>query len=195
VKYQFIADHRPEFSITVMCRGLGVSRSGYYAWRKRPTCARKMADQSLTEQIETIHQNSRRTYGSPRIQEELADNGVQCGHNRVARLMGEVGLAAKQSRKFKITTTDSNHDDPVAPNVLDRDFTAERPNQKWLADITYIPTDEGWLYLAAVLDLYSRRIVGWAMADTLERQLVIAACTWPWKLVSLRQGCCITPIG
>ncbi len=175
MKYQFIADHQAEFSITLMCRVLGVSRSGYYAGRKRPPSARKMADQGLVEQIETIHQDSRRTYGSPRIHQELAENGVQCGHNRVARLMQMVGLAAKQSSKFKITTTDSHHDYPVAPNVLDRDFTAERPNQKWLTDITYIPTDEGWLYLAAVLDLYSRRIVGWAMADTLERSLVIAA--------------------
>jgi transposase InsO family protein len=175
MKYQFIADHRQEFLITVMCRVLGVSRSGYYAWRKRPTCARKMADQTLTEQIETIHQDSRRTYGSPRIHDELVETGVKCGHNRVARLMGAMGLAAKQSRKFKLTTTDSQHDYPIKPNVLDRDFTAERPNQKWLADITYLPTEEGWLYLAVVLDLYSRRIVGWAMADNLERQLVLAA--------------------
>jgi transposase InsO family protein len=153
VKYQFIADHRQEFLITIMCRVLGVSRSGYYAWRKRPTCARKMADQTLTEHIEIIHHNSRRTYGSPRIHDELVKNGVKCGHKRVARLMREVGLAAKQCRKFKITTTDSNHNDPIAPNVLNRDFSAERPNQKWLADITYIPTDEGWLYLAVVLDL------------------------------------------
>lgn len=175
MKYQFIADHRQEFLITIMCRVLDVSRSGYYAWRKRPTCARKMADQSLTEQIERIHYHSRRTYGSPRIHDELVENGTKCGHNRVARLMREVGLAAKQSRKFKITTTDSHHNDPIAPNILDRDFRAERPNQKWLTDITYIPTDEGWLYLAAVLDMYSRRIVGWAMAETLERQLVLTA--------------------
>jgi transposase InsO family protein len=104
-----------------------------------------MADQTLTEQIETIHQDSRRSYGSPRIYETLAENGVQCGRNRVARLMREVGLAAKQSRKFKIITTDSHHNDPIAPNLLDRDFSAEQPNQKWLTDITSIPTDEGWL--------------------------------------------------
>jgi putative transposase len=175
VKYQFIAAHRQEFKITVMCRVLGVSRSGYYAWGKRPTSARKMADQSLTEQIESIHQKSRRTYGSIRIQIELADQGIKCGHNRVARLMREIGLSAKQSRKFKIITTDSKHDYPIAPHLLDRDFTSERPNQKWLGDITFIPTAEGWLYLAAVLDLYSRRIVGWAMAATLDRSLVLAA--------------------
>jgi len=175
VKYQFIAHHYEEFKITVMCRVLGVSRSGYYAWCKRPTSARKMADQSLSEQIELIHQNSRQTYGSVRIQVELAENGIICGHNRVAGLMREIGLNAKQNRKFKIITTDSNHNQPIAPNLLDRDFTARQPNQKWLTDITFIPTDEGWLYLAAVLDLYARRIVGWAMAETLERQLVLAA--------------------
>ena len=153
MKYQFIAAHVQEFKITVMCRVLGVSRSGYYAWGKRPTSARKMADQSLTEKIEVIHQKSRRTYGSISIQKELAKNGIKCGHNRVARLMREVGLSAKQIRKFKISTTDSNHDQPIAPNLLERNFTAKKPNQKWLGDITFIPTVEGWLYLAAVLDL------------------------------------------
>ena len=158
-----------------MCRVLSVSRSGYYAWRQRPVSAREMANQELTEQIKDIHQRSRQTYGSPRIQAELADNGVKCGHNRVARLMRQADLRAKQSRKFKGTTTDSDHHYPVAPNRLNQDFTASRANEKWLADITYIPTDEGWLYLATVLDLYSRRIVGWAMSDSLHRQLVIEA--------------------
>jgi putative transposase len=175
VKYQFIANHRQEFEITVMCRVLGVARSGYYAWRQRPVSAREMANQELTEQIKDIHQQSRQTYGSPRIQAELADNGVKCGHNRVARLMQEADLQAKQSRKFKVSTSDSNHEYPVAPNRLNQDFSASRANQKWLADISYIPTDEGWLYLATVLDLYSRRIVGWAMSDSLHRQLVLDA--------------------
>ena len=134
-----------------------------------------MADQSLTEQIEVIHQKSRQTYGSIRIQVELAKNGIKCGHKRVARLMREIGLSAKQSRKFKIITTDRNPNQPIAPHLLDRDFTAQQPNQKWLTDLPFIPTAEGWLYLAAVLDLYSRRIVGWAMAESLERQLVLAA--------------------
>jgi putative transposase len=175
VKYQFIADHREEFEITVMCRVLGVVRSGYYAWRQRPISAREMANQDLSQQIKKIHQHSGQTYGSPRIQAELAAQGVRCGHNRVARLMRQAELQSKQSRKFKVATTDSSHNYPVAPNRLNQDFTASRANQKWLADITYIPTDEGWLYLATVLDLYSRRIVGWAMSDSLERQLVIDA--------------------
>jgi transposase InsO family protein len=153
VKYQFIANHWAEFKITVMCRVLGVSRSGYYGWGKRPSSPRKMADQSLTEQIEVIHQKSRRPYGSIRIQKELADEGLKCGHNRLARLMREVGLSAKQCRKFKISTTDSNHDQPIAPNLLEPDFSLKKPNQKWLGDITFIPTTEGWLYLAVILDL------------------------------------------
>jgi putative transposase len=175
VKYQFIAAHREEFEITVMCRVLAVSRSGYYAWRQRPASPREMANQALSQQIKTIHQQSRQTYGSPRIQVELAENGVSCGHNRVARLMRDEELWAKQKRKFRVTTTDSTHPYPVAPNLLNQDFTTSRPDEKWLTDITYIPTAEGWLYLAVVMDLYSRRIVGWAMSDGLERYLVIAA--------------------
>ena len=175
MKYQFITTHRQEFEITVMCRVLQVSRSGYYAWRQRPVSGREMANQKLTQQIEEIHQQSRQTYGSPRIQAELADQGVKCGPNRVARLMQEAELQAKQSRQFKVTTTDSAHNYPVAPNLLARNFQANRANEKWLADITYIPTAEGWLYLAAVMDLYSRRIVGWAMGESLERGLPLAA--------------------
>jgi transposase InsO family protein len=175
MKYQFIADHQQEFKITAMCRVLKVSRSGYYAWRKRPVSKREMANQKLTEQIEEIHQESRQTYGSPRIHAELADQGVKCGHNRVARLMRKAELRAKQKRKFKVTTTDSVHNYPVAPNLLAQDFQASQPNEKWVADITYIATAEGWLYLAAVMDLYSRRIVGWAMSDSLERWLPLAA--------------------
>jgi putative transposase len=175
VKYKFIAAHREEFEITVMCRVLAVSRSGYYAWLKRPISARKMADQELTQQIKDIHQQSRQTYGSPRIQAELVEQGINCGHKRVARLMRDERLFAKQKRKFRVITTDSTHNYPVALNLLDQDFSASRPNEKWTTDITYIPTAQGWLYLAVVLDLYSRRIVGWAMSDSLERHLVIAA--------------------
>ena len=182
MKYQFITAHREEFEITVMCRVLAVSRSGYYAWRKRPTSPRKMADQALSQQIKEIHQQSRQTYGSPRIQVELAENGVNCGHKRVARLMRDEELFAKQSRQFKVTTTDSAHSYPVAPNLLDQDFNASQPNKKWLTDITYIPPAEGWLYLAVVMDLYSRRIVGWAMSDSLERHLVIAALQMALKM-------------
>ena len=175
MKYQFMADHQQEFEITTMCRVLKVSRSGYYAWRRRPVSARKMANQKLTEQIEEIHQQSRQTYGSPRIHAELTNRGVHCGHNRVARLMRQAELRAKKNQKLKVKTTDSAHNYPVAPNLLEQDFQASRPNEKWVADITYIATAEGWLYLATVMDLYSRRIVGWAMGDTLARSLPLAA--------------------
>jgi len=158
-----------------MCRVLKVSRSGYYAWRKRPVSARKMANDKLTEKIKEIYHQSRQTYGSPRIQAELRGNGLKYGHNRVARLMREAQLRAKQKGKFKVTTTDSNHNYPVAPNLLKQDFAASRSNEKWVSDLTYIPTAEGWLYLAAVMDLYSRRIVGWAMGHTLARWLTMAA--------------------
>ena len=175
MKYQFIADHRQEFEISTMCRVLVVSRSGYYAWRKRPVSKREMANRKLTEQIEEIHQESRKTYGSPRIWVELVKRGIRCGRHRVARLMRQAKLRAKQSRSFKVITTNSNHAYPVAPNLLAQQFQASQPNETWLADITYIPTAQGWLYLAVVLDMYSRRIVGWAMADNLARWLPLAA--------------------
>lgn len=175
MKFQFIDQHQHQFVIAVMCRVLSVSRSGYYAWRKRPASPRKMANDIVLEKIKAAHRKSRQTYGSPRIQAELVAQGIRCGHNRVARLMRLNGLRAKQKRAFKVKTTDSNHHQPVAPNLLDQDFQTDQPDRKWLTDITYIATAEGWLYLAVVLDLYSRRIVGWAMSDRLERQLVIDA--------------------
>lgn len=175
MKYQFIEEHRDEYPITVMCRVLGVSRSGYYAWRKRTPSAREMANQTLWSRIKRIYDQSGGSYGSPRIQAELVDQGFQCGENRVARLMRRHGLRATAGVRFKLVTTDPNHPYPIAPNLLDQNFTAEQQDQIWLADITYIPTAEGWLYLAGVLDLYSRRIVGWAMSDSLERWLTLEA--------------------
>ena len=158
-----------------MCRVLGVVRSGYYRWRKAPLGKRKMADLILSMHIKDIFEQSRDTYGSYRIYAELLDEGIRCGRERVARLARENNLEPKAARRFKVMSTDSNHKLPVAPNVLDRKFTAKEPDKIWLTDITYVPTAEGWLYLAAVMDLYSRRIVGWAMSDSLHRQLVIKA--------------------
>lgn len=175
MKYQFIEDHRKQYPVTLMCQVLEIARSGYYAWRKQPLSARKMADLLLLMHIQDIFEQSRQTYGSYRIQATLADQGLRCGRKRVARLMREYNLEPKTSRPFKVVTTDTNHTLPVAPNRLNQEFTADRPDQIWLTDITYIPTAEGWLYLAVVLDLYSRRIVGWAMSDSLHRQLVIDA--------------------
>lgn len=174
MRFQFIHDHRQAYPLTLMCRVLAVSRSGYYAWRKRGPSARKMADKVLLALIRLHHKKSRGSYGSPRIHEALHEEGVHCGRKRVARLMREAGLRARQKRSYKVTTQ-SNHNLPVAPNLLDQDFTVEQPNETWLSDITYIATAEGWLYLAVVLDLYSRQIVGWSMQPTLARQLPLAA--------------------
>lgn len=157
-----------------MCSVLQVSRSGYYAWRKRSPSKRKMANQRLLGKIKTIYKDNLEAYGSPRITQALRRQGQRCGENRVARLMCLNGIQAKSSRRFHVTTR-RNATHPVAPNLLRRNFSAQRPNQIWLADITYIPTQEGWLYLAAVLDMYSRRIVGWAMDRRMTEQLTLDA--------------------
>jgi transposase InsO family protein len=171
MKYQFIEAHREEFAVKIMCRVLGVSKSGYYDWRKRKPSARDKANAKLVEEIKRIFKRSRKTYGSPRIHAELKAQGKTCSLNRVARLMRKHGIRARRRRR-RVRTTDSKHKQPIAPNLLERRFEAEGPNQKWVADITYIDTAEGWLYLATVMDLFSRRVVGWAMADHMERSLV-----------------------
>lgn len=174
MRFQFIEDHRDEFPVARMCRMLGVSRSGYYARRKRPVSAREMANQELYKKIKAVYNENHGVYGSPRIYRALKKQGVACSENRVARLMRLRSLQAKQTKRYK-TATKRNKAQPVAPNLLQRDFVAQRPNQKWLTDITYIPTQEGWLYLAAVLDLFSRRIVGWAMSDRMTSDLTMDA--------------------
>ena len=175
MRYQFIEGHRNDYPVTLLCRVMQVARSGYYAWRKEPLSLRKVADMVLLQHIRDIFEEGRQTYGSGRIQGILADQGLCCGRERIARLMQVDGLKPKTRRPFRAITTDSKHQLPVATNHLDQDFTADGPDQKWVTDITYIPTAEDWLYLAVVLDLYSRRIVGWAMSDSLHRQLVIDA--------------------
>jgi transposase InsO family protein len=157
-----------------LCNALGVSVSGYYAWKKRPECNRKQENKPLLAEIKVIHKQSRETYGSPRIHVDLEEKGIYCSENRVARLMKSHQIAAKRKRKF-VVTTDSNHDLPVAENKLNQEFSATKPNEKWVTDITYIWTREGWLYLAVVLDLFSRKVVGWAMDQSMERGLVINA--------------------
>jgi len=173
MRYQFIEAHREEYVVTLMCRVLNVSSSGYYAWRKRPCSQREMANRELLKEIEAAHEESNGTYGSPRIYAEVKDK-VACSENRVARLMKKHGIAAKQKKRYKRTTR-ANTAHPVAPNLLGRDFTAAAPNQKWTVDVTYIPTLEGWLYLAVVIDLFSRRIVGWAMSSRMTSELVLDA--------------------
>jgi transposase InsO family protein len=172
MKYQFIEYHRSEFPVARMCSALEVSTSGYYAWRTQPQSHRERENQELVAQIREIHAESRETYGSPRIHAELVDQGVKCNKKRVERLMRIHGVRAKQHKRRRVQTTDSAHELPVAPNVLNRAFEADAPNQKWVTDITYVPTDEGWLYLAVVLDVFSRRVIGWSMAITLCTVLV-----------------------
>ena len=174
MRFEFIEDHRDQFPVIRMCKVLGVSSSGYYAWRGRPPSKREMANQELTAEIKQAFEESGEVYGSPRIYQVMRKLGLMCSENRVARLMRVAGLRAKQSRRFKATTR-RNKAHRAAPNKLRRDFSAHRVDQKWLADITYIPTAEGWLYLAAILDLFSRRIVGWAMAARITTDLTLAA--------------------
>lgn len=168
--------HQAEFPISVMCDVFSVSRSGYYAWLKKPVSKRQQANTKLLEKIRAAHHDSGEAYGSPRVYQALKKQGEPCSENRVARLMREDGLRAKTKRRFK-ATTDSKHNLPVAPNLLNRDFSPEEPNQVYAGDITYIWTTEGWLYLAVVIDLFSRSVVGWAMDKRMTRQLVLDALT------------------
>jgi putative transposase len=160
--------------LPVMCRVLGVSKAGYFAWRRRDPSPRTQRNRSLTARIAALHAERRGVYGSPRMHRELRNQGLTVGKHRVARLMREAGISARQPKRFVITT-DSKHGLPVSPNILKQDFTATAPNTRWVTDITYIPTAEGWLYLDAIMDLYSRRIVGWAMDERMDRSLVMRA--------------------
>ena len=174
MKYAFMADQQEQYPVRLMCRVLGVSSSGYYAWRKRGPSQRARENAALLDQIRAIFKRSRETYGSPRIQAELNAQGIACSRGRIARLMRQNGLKARCRRRYRVTTkVDQRH--PVAANVLNRNFTAQGANQKWLADITYVDTRQGWLYLAAVLDVFSRRIVGWSMQKRMTKALVIDA--------------------
>jgi putative transposase len=179
VRYACIQAHREEFNIALMCRALGVSRSGFYDWQKRSPSEPTAEEQRLRVEIRSIHRKSGRTYGSPRLHQALRKKGVVCSRKRVERLMRENGLRAKKKRRFR-TTTDSSHGRPVAPNLLRRRFSVEEiedVDRMWVSDITYLPTRAGWLYLAVVLDLASRRVVGWAMKDSLESSLATDALT------------------
>jgi putative transposase len=170
--YQFMAVHAGEFRVERMCRVLGVGRSGYYAWRSRPTSLRAEVDEGLLVKIREEYRISRGTYGSPRIHAALHKQGVPCGRKRVARLMRLHKLTGQKRRKRHPVTTQRDGKAIPAPNLLNQDFLASAPNQKWVSDITYIETAEGWLYLASILDLFSRKVVGWAMADHMETSLV-----------------------
>jgi len=174
MRYSFIRRHRQQFRVAAMCRVLQVSRSGYHAWLQRPESSRRQANRGLLAHIKTAHARSRRTYGRRRIHAQLQREGIACSRNRVARLMRYHGLWGLRRRAFR-ATTDSRHSFPVAPNLVARDFSASAPNQVWVSDITYLACEEGWEYLATVMDLHSRRIVGWALQSTLERGLTLQA--------------------
>lgn len=174
MKFEFIDAQKAHFPVEFMCEQLGVSRSGFYAWRERPESARQQQDKQLAEEVAQAHRDSRGTYGSPRVHAELKARGRKVSRKRVARLMGEQKLAAR-TRRRSVRTTDSNHPNPVAPNILERDFSPEQPNSTWATDITYVWTGEGWLYLAVVLDLFSRMVVGWSMSEHIDTPLVLGA--------------------
>jgi putative transposase len=174
-RYQRIAAMAAEYPLHALCEAFGVSRSGYYAWREREPSARQQANARLLAEIQLIRQGPAACYGSPRMTQELNRRGHACSEPRVARLMRAHGLRAEAAPRFVPCTTDSDHDLPIAPNRLAERVAPDGPNQVWLQDITYVPTAQGWLYLALVLDLWSRKIVGWAMADHLRSELVVAA--------------------
>ena len=175
MKFAFIQENLAEYPTDLACDVLEVSRSGFYAWRGRSPSARQQRHEDLSAKIQAAHIQNRRVYGSPRVHRVLVAAGERVSENTVANIMRENGLRAKIKRKFVPRTTNSSHDWPIAPNVLDRQFAPTAPNRTWACDITYIPTDEGWLYLAGVIDVGSRRIVGWSMADHLRTELVADA--------------------
>jgi putative transposase len=182
--FRFIEEHKDRWPVRLLCATLEVSPAGYYAWRHSPRSAQEQRRDALLVEIRAVHAEVKARYGSPRIHAELVARGHDCCVNTVAKLMHEGGIAAKTARKFRCTTTDSDHNFPVAENLLDRQFNPSEANEVWLADITYIPTREGWLFLAAVEDLYSRRVVGWAMAEHMESRLVVDALAMAvqWRL-------------
>jgi putative transposase len=183
MRFKLVDAAKAEFPVHRLCRALGVSQSGYFAWKGRPACRCQREDMVLLAHVRSAFTLSNGTYGSPRMTRELRDSGLAVGRRRTARLMRENRLQARQKRRFK-RTTDSHHGWPVAPNLLDQDFTASGPDEKWAADISSIWTREGWLYLAVVIDLFARRVVGWAVADRLHRGLALAALR---KALALRR--------
>ena len=183
MSFRLVDEAKKEFPVHRLCRALGVSQSGYFAWKGRPACRRQHGDMVLLAHVRSAFALSNGTCGSPRMTRELRDDGLPVGRRRTARLMRENGLRARQKRRFK-RTTDSHHAWPVAPNLLDQDFAAAGPDEKWGADISYIWTKEGWLYLAVVIDLFARRVVGWSTGDRLHRDLALAALR---KAIAMRR--------
>lgn len=187
MRYRFVHEHRTVWPIGVQCRVLEVSRSGYYAWLGRPASRAARRRVELTERIRAIHERRHfANYGAPRIHRELLAQGCRCNRKTVEKLMCRAGIRARTCRRFRVMTTDSRHGLPIAPNRLARQFQPAARHQAWTMDITYIPTDEGWLYLALVEDLYSRKIVGWSVSERIDSELVVAALNM--ALVQERPG-------
>lgn len=175
MRFAFIKENEEAFEVKTMCETFNVSRSGYYSWKKRPASETAQRAESLTAEIADIHLKRKEVYGSPRVHQELLDRGHSCCVNTVEKLMRNAGIRAKTKKKFK-ATTDSKHDRPVAENLLDREFDSpSKQNEVWVSDITYLWTEEGWMYLAAVVDLFTRRVVGWALENRMTSQLVVDA--------------------
>lgn len=174
MKFAFISEEKVAFPVAALCRLLAVSPSGYYAAQGRPRSLHDVGDDRLAEKVTEAHLASKRRYGSPRVHAEIKAAGERVGRKRVARLMRERKLVARTRRRFR-TTTDSKHEFPIAPNLLARDFTANAPDRAWVTDITFLWTAQGWLYLAVILDLFSRRVVGWATSQNVDRHLALAA--------------------
>lgn len=175
MRYAFIDEHRDQWPVALQCVVLAVSRSGFYAWRSRGLSATEQRRIALTQAIQEIFQASRETYGAPRVHADLVERGLPCDLKTVAKYMKAADIQAKSVRRFRVTTTDSNHSHPIAENIVNRDFQPSQKNVIWTTDITYIPTSEGWLYLAAVEDLFTREIIGWSMSGRIDSRLAVDA--------------------
>ena len=174
MKYRFVFNNRKNYPIERLLKVLNIRKSGYYKWLSRTPSKREIENDKILSEIKAAYLNSRGMYGSPRVYKCLHNKGIKCGKNRVVRLMKENQIVSKTRKKYK-TTTNSRHNNPVYENILDRRFQVDKPNKVWVSDITYIWTDEGWLYLCVIIDLYSRKVVGWAMREWLDNKLVISA--------------------
>ena len=174
MRYERIDGLRPDYPVRMLCRLLNVSEAGYYAWRRRPPSPRAQENARLLIEIKLAHERTRQTYGPERLQAELADHGIHAGIHRIKRIRRELGLRCRQKRKFKVTT-DSRHNLPIAPNLLDRQLTVSAPNRVWVIDITYVATDEGWLHLAGIKDLFNGELAGYALDERMTQNLVMQA--------------------
>ncbi len=175
MKYAFVSDHQDKFDVEIMCETLGISRSGYYAWKNRDASEKNQKRYELKRKIEDVFMGSRKTYGAPRVFQVLKGLGIAVGKDTVANLMSDMGLRAKTKKRFRVKTTDSNHGNPVAPNLLQQNFSVSKPSNVWLSDITYVETNEGWLYVFSIMDLCTRKIVGWSFADNLSHLPLLEA--------------------